>query len=40
MRMRSESIGGADVAAESGTTSAEHLMVITDEGIQKLAAAK
>ena len=29
-----------DVAAELESTSAEHLMVITDEGIQKLAAAK
>ena len=35
-----ESIGGVDVAAELESTSAEHLMVITDEGIQKLAAAK
>ena len=35
-----ESIGGVDVAAELKSTSAEHLMVITDEGIQKLAAAK
>ena len=32
-----ESIGGVDVAAELGTTSAEHLMVITDEGIRKLS---
>ena len=29
-----ESIGGVDVAAELKSTSAEHLMVITDEGIQ------
>lgn len=35
-----ESIGGVDVAAELKATSAEHLMVITDEGIQKLAEAK
>ena len=35
-----ESIGGVDVAAELESTSAEHLMVITDEGIQKLAKAK
>jgi len=34
-----ESIGGVDVAAELESTSAEHLMVITDEGIQKLAKA-
>lgn len=34
-----ESIGGSAVAAEVGTTSAEHLMVITDEDIQKLADA-
>lgn len=34
-----ESIGGSAVAAEVGATSAEHLMVITDEDIQKLAAA-
>ena len=33
-----ESIGGVDVAAELESTSAEHLMVITDEGIQKLAS--
>ncbi|MDO4666737.1 MAG: imidazolonepropionase [Streptococcus sp.] len=35
-----ESIGGVEVAAEIGATSAEHLMVATDEGIQKMAAAK
>ena len=34
-----ESIGGSAVAAELGATSAEHLMVITDEDIQKLADA-
>lgn len=34
-----ESIGGSTVAAELGATSAEHLMVITDEDIQKLADA-
>lgn len=34
------SIGGVDVAAELGATSAEHLMMVTDEGIQKMAAAK
>lgn len=34
-----ESIGGSAVAAEVGATSAEHLMVITDEDIQKLADA-
>lgn len=33
------SIGGSAVAAEVGATSAEHLMVITDEDIQKLADA-
>ncbi len=32
-------IGGVDVAAELETTSAEHLMKITDDGIQKLAEA-
>ena len=35
-----ESIGGVDVAAELGATSAEHLMVATDEGIRKMAEAK
>lgn len=35
-----KSIGGVDVAAELETTSAEHLMVITDEGIDKLSKAK
>lgn len=35
-----ESIGGVDVAAELEATSAEHLMKITDEGIEKLAASK
>ncbi|WP_138160490.1 imidazolonepropionase [Peptoniphilus catoniae] len=34
-----ESIGGSSVAAELKTTSAEHLMVITDEDIKKLAEA-
>ncbi len=34
-----ESIGGCDVAAELGAASAEHLMVIRDEDIQKLADA-
>lgn len=34
-----ESIGGSSVAAEVQTVSAEHLMVITDEDIQKLADA-
>ncbi|KXT74376.1 Imidazolonepropionase [Streptococcus sp. DD10] len=34
------SIGGVDVAAELEATSAEHLMMITDEGIEKLAKAK
>lgn len=34
-----DSIGGASVAAEIHTTSAEHLMVITDEDIKKLAEA-
>lgn len=34
-----DSIGGVDVAAELHTTSAEHLMKITDEGIQKMAEA-
>ncbi|EUJ33155.1 imidazolonepropionase [Listeria floridensis FSL S10-1187] len=34
-----ESIGGTDVAAELGAVSAEHLMVITDEGIEKLSRA-
>lgn len=34
-----QSIGGSTVAAELGATSAEHLMVITDEDIQKLADA-
>lgn len=35
-----ESIGGVDVAAELEATSAEHLMMATDEGIRKMAAAK
>jgi len=35
-----ESIGGVDVAAELGATSAEHLMMATDEGIRKMAEAK
>ena len=35
-----ESIGGVDVAAELESTSAEHLMVITDEGIQKISCSK
>lgn len=34
-----ESIGGCEVAAELGAASAEHLMVIRDEDIQKLAKA-
>ncbi|WP_291293283.1 imidazolonepropionase [Enterococcus sp.] len=34
------SIGGVDVAAQLGAVSAEHLMMITDEGIKKLSAAK
>lgn len=34
-----DSIGGVDVAAELGSVSAEHLMVITDEGIDKLSKA-
>ncbi|MGT2887607.1 imidazolonepropionase [Streptococcus didelphis] len=34
-----ESIGGVDVAAELNTTSAEHLMMATDQGIQKLSQA-
>lgn len=34
------SIGGSAVAAEVGATSAEHLMMITDEDIQKLAKAE
>ncbi|MGT2685977.1 imidazolonepropionase [Streptococcus porcinus] len=34
-----ESIGGVDVAAELNATSAEHLMMITDTGIDKLAKA-
>ncbi|MEN2667341.1 imidazolonepropionase [Listeria aquatica] len=34
-----ESIGGVSVAAELGATSAEHLMVITDEDIDKLSQA-
>ncbi len=34
-----ESIGGSAVAAEVGAVSAEHLMMITDEDIQKLADA-
>lgn len=35
-----ESIGGVDVAAELHATSAEHLMMITDEGIDKLSQAQ
>ena len=35
-----ESIGGVDVAAELGATSAEHLMMATDSGIAKMAAAQ
>ncbi|HFI0054424.1 TPA: imidazolonepropionase [Streptococcus suis] len=35
-----KSIGGVDLAAELGTVSAEHLMVITDQGIDKLSQAK
>ncbi|NQJ70148.1 imidazolonepropionase [Streptococcus suis] len=35
-----KSIGGVDLAAELGTVSAEHLMVITDQGIDKLNQAK
>ena len=34
------SLGGVDVAAELGATSAEHLMVATDEGIQKMAQSQ
>ena len=34
-----ESIGGVDVASELHTTSAEHLMKATDEGIKKMAEA-
>ncbi|MTB64945.1 imidazolonepropionase [Streptococcus sp. zg-86] len=34
-----ESIGGVDVAAELETVSAEHLMVATDEGIEKMSQA-
>lgn len=34
-----DSIGGVDVAADLHTTSAEHLMVIPDEGIKRLAEA-
>lgn len=34
-----DSIGGVDVAAELNATSAEHLMMITDEGIDKLSQA-
>lgn len=34
-----DSIGGVDVAADLGALSAEHLMVATDEGIEKLAEA-
>lgn len=33
------SIGGSTVAAEIGATSAEHLMMVTDEDIQKMADA-
>lgn len=35
-----DSIGGVDVAAELHATSAEHLMMITDEGIDKLSQAQ
>ncbi|HEM2549184.1 TPA: imidazolonepropionase [Streptococcus suis] len=35
-----KSIGGVDLAAELGSVSAEHLMVITDQGIDKLSQAK
>ncbi|HFU3728939.1 TPA: imidazolonepropionase [Streptococcus suis] len=35
-----KSIGGVDLAAELGTVSAEHLMVITGQGIDKLSQAK
>lgn len=35
-----KSIGGVDLAAELGTVSAEHLMVITDQGIDKLSQSK
>lgn len=34
------SLGGVDVAAELGATSAEHLMVATDEGIEKMAQSQ
>ena len=34
------SIGGVDVAAELGATSAEHLMMATDDGIAKMSEAK
>lgn len=34
------SIGGVDIAAQLGAVSAEHLMMITDEGIRKLSEAK
>ncbi|EDX54374.1 imidazolonepropionase (Imidazolone-5-propionatehydrolase) [Bacillus cereus W] len=33
------SIGGVDVAAELSAVSAEHLMMITDDGIAKLIGA-
>ncbi len=35
-----ESIGGVDVAADLHTTSAEHLMKATDEGIKKMAESQ
>ena len=35
-----ESIGGVDVAAKLKTTSAEHLMMITDEGVKKMAESQ
>ncbi|MGT2933348.1 imidazolonepropionase [Streptococcus catagoni] len=35
-----ESIGGVDVAADLGAVSAEHLMMITDHGIERLKEAK
>ncbi|AUT05611.1 imidazolonepropionase [Streptococcus parauberis] len=35
-----ESIGGVDVAAELEAVSAEHLMMATDQGIEKMAKAK
>ncbi|WHL22913.1 imidazolonepropionase [Streptococcus iniae] len=35
-----KSIGGVDVATELGAISAEHLMMITDQGIEKMSQAK